>query len=163
MYVSRFHWKKKPEKKLLAVRRETMLLIWARVVPNALSSTSSNSLGGAGATSGGMTEDPTRVVCRLISSKQLSLLVVPGSSSSFHQSRNSFEGCVDIREIKEIRPNSRESKDFHRWSEDVPQDAKKRCFVIYYGSEFNLKSLSCLTLYAEECTLWCQGTPRLHR
>ena len=95
--------------------------------------------------------------------EQTSLLVVPGSSSSFHQSRNSFEGCVDIREIKEIRPNSRESKDFHRWSEDVPQDAKKRCFVIYYGSEFNLKSLSCLTLYAEECTLWCQGTPRLHR
>lgn len=84
------------------------------------------------------------------------LFSVAGSSSS-HQSRNSFEGCVDIREIKEIRANSRESKDFHRWSEDLPQDAKKRCFVIYYGSEFNLKSLSCLTLYGEECNLWCQG------
>ena len=57
MYVSRFHWKKKPEKKLLAVRRETMLLIWARVVPNALSSTSSNALGaGGGGTSGGTAE-----------------------------------------------------------------------------------------------------------
>ena len=32
-----------------------------------------------------------------------------------------------------------------------------RCFVIYYGSEFNLKSLSCVTFYAEDCPLWCHG------
>ena len=32
-----------------------------------------------------------------------------------------------------------------------------RCFVIYYGTEFNLKSLSCVTFYADDCPLWCNG------
>ena len=32
MYVSKFYAKRKPEKKLLSVRRETMMLVWSRVV-----------------------------------------------------------------------------------------------------------------------------------
>jgi hypothetical protein len=32
MYVSKFYAKRKPEKKLLAVRRETMMLVWSRVL-----------------------------------------------------------------------------------------------------------------------------------
>ena len=33
MYVTKFFSKRRPEKKLLAVRRETMLLVWSRVMP----------------------------------------------------------------------------------------------------------------------------------
>ena len=33
MYVTKFFSKRRPEKKLLAVRRETMLLVWSRVLP----------------------------------------------------------------------------------------------------------------------------------
>ncbi|TRY67123.1 hypothetical protein TCAL_13126 [Tigriopus californicus] len=123
LYVSRFHWKKKPERKLLAVRRETLLLTWSRILPSVHSGqTSSNNLMAGG---------------------------------NLH--RNQFDGAVDIREIREIRQGSKNSKDFIRWAEDLPLDSKKRCFVIFYGSEFNLKSLSCLTLYPDECPLICQG------
>jgi len=31
--------------------------------------------------------------------------------------RNLFEGCVDVREIKEVRPG-KSSRDFQKWSED---------------------------------------------
>ena len=60
-----------------------------------------------------------------------------------------------------MRPCSTASRDFAKWPDDAPQDSKKRCFVVYYGSEFNLKTLSCLTLYAEDCTMWCQGKTML--
>ncbi len=71
--------------------------------------------------------------------------------------RSPYEGAVDIREIKEVRQGYRESRDFSKWSEDVQPEAKSRCFVVFYGSEFNLKTLSCLTLYADDCATWCQG------
>ena len=64
---------------------------------------------------------------------------------------------MDIRCIKEIRQSYRDSKDFTKWSEDVPQEQRNRCFVVFYGTGFNLKSLSCLTLYAEDCANWCKG------
>eukprot|EP00095_Tigriopus_kingsejongensis_P002053 maker-scaffold254_size236139-snap-gene-1.12 protein:Tk02053 transcript:maker-scaffold254_size236139-snap-gene-1.12-mRNA-1 annotation:"1-phosphatidylinositol -bisphosphate phosphodiesterase gamma-1" len=129
LYVSRFHWKKKPEKKLLAVRRETLLLTWSRVLPSIHNGQTSST----------------------------SLNTLATGSGHHHGRHQHFEGAVDIREIREIRQGSKESKDFARWSEDLPPDSLKRCFVIYYGSEFNLKSLSCLTLYVDECALWCQG------
>ena len=56
-----------------------------------------------------------------------------------------------------MRPCSTASRDFAKWPDDAPQDSKKRCFVVYYGSEFNLKTLSCLTLYDADVTTWCQG------
>ena len=28
---------------------------------------------------------------------------------------------------------------------------------MFYGSEFNLKTLSCLTLFENDCANWCQG------
>ncbi len=57
----------------------------------------------------------------------------------------------------QIRQSYRESRDFSKWSDDVPPEAKDRCFVVFYGSEFNLKTLSCLTLYESDCAVWCQG------
>ncbi len=29
--------------------------------------------------------------------------------------------------------------------------------MVLHGPEFNLKTLSCLTLYADDCAAWCQG------
>ncbi len=62
-----------------------------------------------------------------------------------------------MQSVFQIRPSCRESRDFAKWSEDVPQEARSRCFVVLHGPEFNLKTLSCLTLYADDCAAWCQG------
>lgn len=49
---------------------------------------------------------------------------------------------VDIREIKEIRPGQK-SRDIERYLEDSPAHLDPaHCFVILYGTEFRLKSLS---------------------
>ena len=48
---------------------------------------------------------------------------------------------VDIREVKEIRIG-KNSKDFEKWPEDAKRIDNLRCFVVYYGSEFRLKTLS---------------------
>ena len=48
---------------------------------------------------------------------------------------------VDIREIQEIR-KGRNSKDFERNLEDAKRCDESACFVILYGTEFRLKTLS---------------------
>lgn len=48
---------------------------------------------------------------------------------------------MEIREIKEVRIG-KQSKDFEKWPEDAKRIENLRCFVIYYGSEFRLKTLS---------------------
>lgn len=48
---------------------------------------------------------------------------------------------VEIREVKEIRIG-KQSKDFEKWPEDAKRIENLRCFVVYYGSEFRLKTLS---------------------
>ena len=50
----------------------------------------------------------------------------------FHQ------GAVDVREIKEVRPG-KNSRDFSRWPEEANNAKANRCFVVFYGSDFNLK------------------------
>ena len=94
--ITKYYVKKKPEKRMLAVRRETMLVVWYKAI----------------------------------------------------HSRNMFEGAVDIREIKEIR-KTKSSREFDRWLSSTLPDAKSssdKLFVIYYGSEFNLKTLSVMAL-----------------
>lgn len=50
--------------------------------------------------------------------------------------------AVDIREIKEIRPG-KTSRDFDRYQEDPAfRPDQSHCFVILYGMEFRLKTLS---------------------
>jgi phosphatidylinositol phospholipase C gamma-1 len=49
--------------------------------------------------------------------------------------------AVEIREIKEIKVG-KQSKDFEKWPEDAKRMENLRCFVVYYGSEFKLKTLS---------------------
>ena len=53
---------------------------------------------------------------------------------------------VDLREVKEIRPGKR-SKDFDKWPDDARRYDSKLCFVLLYGQEFKLKSLSLVGKY----------------
>ncbi|KAI4823686.1 hypothetical protein KUCAC02_012261 [Chaenocephalus aceratus] len=68
-----------------------------------------------------------------------------------------IEGEVDIREIKEIRPGQK-SRDFERYVEDSATRLEQaHCFVILYGTEFRLKSLSLAATSDEEMTMWVKG------
>ncbi|XP_028308700.1 1-phosphatidylinositol 4,5-bisphosphate phosphodiesterase gamma-1 isoform X2 [Gouania willdenowi] len=68
-----------------------------------------------------------------------------------------IEGEIDIREIKEIRPGQK-SRDFERYVEDsAARLDQAHCFVILYGTEFRLKSLSLSATSDEEMTMWVKG------
>lgn len=54
---------------------------------------------------------------------------------------SNYEGSVDLREIKEIRAG-KTSKEFERSSEECKPVDVSQCFVIFYGSEFKLRTLS---------------------
>lgn len=56
-------------------------------------------------------------------------------------SKISYEGAVDLREIKEIRLG-KNSKDFEKWPDDSKKIDTMKCFVIFYGFEFKLRVLS---------------------
>ncbi|KAM6454508.1 1-phosphatidylinositol 4,5-bisphosphate phosphodiesterase gamma-1 isoform 2-T2 [Liasis olivaceus] len=68
-----------------------------------------------------------------------------------------IEGAIDIREIQEIR-QGRNSRDFDRYQEDScfrPEQA--HCFVILYGMEFRLKTLSLQATSEDEVNMWIKG------
>ncbi|KAK6627331.1 hypothetical protein RUM44_009808 [Polyplax serrata] len=75
-------------------------------------------------------------------------------------SAKEFEGAVDMREIKEIR-QGKNSKDFERWPEENKKTETGKCFIVYYGQEFRLKSLSVAALSEKECELWLKGLRHL--
>lgn len=58
--------------------------------------------------------------------------------------------------MKEIRIG-KQSKDFEKWPEDAKKMDNCRCFVVYYGSEFRLKTLSISALSEKECEIWIKG------
>lgn len=55
--------------------------------------------------------------------------------------RHAFEGALDIRDIKEVRVG-KSSKDFDRWPDETKRLESSKCFTIYYGTEFKLRSAS---------------------
>ncbi|XP_027722947.1 1-phosphatidylinositol 4,5-bisphosphate phosphodiesterase gamma-1 isoform X1 [Vombatus ursinus] len=68
-----------------------------------------------------------------------------------------IEGAVDIREIKEIRPG-KTSRDFDRYQEDPAfRPDQSHCFVILYGMEFRLKTLSLQATSEDEVSMWIKG------
>nr|XP_005986803.1 PREDICTED: 1-phosphatidylinositol 4,5-bisphosphate phosphodiesterase gamma-1 isoform X2 [Latimeria chalumnae] len=68
-----------------------------------------------------------------------------------------IEGEIDIREIKEIR-SGRNSRDFERYQEDASfKPDLTHCFVILYGTEFRLKTLSLAATSEEEVEMWTAG------
>ncbi|KAK7884209.1 hypothetical protein WMY93_027332 [Mugilogobius chulae] len=68
-----------------------------------------------------------------------------------------IEGEIDIREIKEIR-SGQKSRDFERYVEDSAARLEPaHCFVILYGTEFRLRSLSLAATSDEEMSMWVKG------
>lgn len=88
--VTKFFPRKRPERKILMIRRETHEILWSR---------------------------------------------------NHTAQRHFHEGCLQLRDVKEIRLG-KNSKDFERWLEDSKKMDNPRCFVIIYGSDFKLRTLS---------------------
>ncbi|KAF7240860.1 1-phosphatidylinositol 4,5-bisphosphate phosphodiesterase gamma-1 [Varanus komodoensis] len=64
---------------------------------------------------------------------------------------------VDIREIQEIRLG-RNSRDFDRYQEDPSfRPEQSHCFVILFGMEFRLKTLSLQATSEDEVNMWIKG------
>jgi len=53
---------------------------------------------------------------------------------------------VDLRLVKEIRPGKM-SPDFEKWSEEARRHDTSCCFILFYGREFRLKTLSLAGFY----------------
>uniref|UniRef100_A0A8D2Q4N1 1-phosphatidylinositol 4,5-bisphosphate phosphodiesterase gamma n=1 Tax=Varanus komodoensis TaxID=61221 RepID=A0A8D2Q4N1_VARKO len=68
-----------------------------------------------------------------------------------------IEGAIDIREIQEIRLG-RNSRDFDRYQEDPSfRPEQSHCFVILFGMEFRLKTLSLQATSEDEVNMWIKG------
>lgn len=57
--------------------------------------------------------------------------------------REDIEACIDFRDIKDVRSGAN-TKLFERWPDEAKKANESQCFVIWYGSTFRLKSLSCV-------------------
>lgn len=66
------------------------------------------------------------------------------------------EDTVDIREIREIR-ETLDSLDFKKGQEDIRMVDPQCCFIILYGSEFRLKTLSVAAMRREERDAWVEA------
>lgn len=88
--VTKFFPRKRPERKILMIRRETHQILWSR---------------------------------------------------NHTAQRHFHEGCLELRDVKEVRLG-KNSKDFERWLEESKKMDNPRCFVIIYGSDFKLRTLS---------------------
>uniref|UniRef100_A0AAQ4Q929 1-phosphatidylinositol 4,5-bisphosphate phosphodiesterase gamma n=1 Tax=Gasterosteus aculeatus aculeatus TaxID=481459 RepID=A0AAQ4Q929_GASAC len=66
------------------------------------------------------------------------------------------EGEVDIREIRELRLG-KGSRDFERYPEEARKLDTAHCFIVLYGLEFRLKTLSVAAFSEEEVNMWITG------
>nr|XP_022335650.1 1-phosphatidylinositol 4,5-bisphosphate phosphodiesterase gamma-1-like isoform X2 [Crassostrea virginica] len=72
------------------------------------------------------------------------------------------DGTLNLREVREVR-DGRNSKDFDRWPEEARKLDPALCFVIFYGSDFKLKTLSVVATNADEFRIWKQGLEKLEK
>lgn len=59
-----------------------------------------------------------------------------------------YEGSLELREVKEVRLG-KASKEFEKWQDESKSVDFTKCFVIYYGNEFKLRSLSVVGEYTQ--------------
>uniref|UniRef100_A0A8C5G4G5 Phosphoinositide phospholipase C n=1 Tax=Gouania willdenowi TaxID=441366 RepID=A0A8C5G4G5_GOUWI len=67
-----------------------------------------------------------------------------------------IEGEVDIREIRELRLG-KGSRDFERFPEEARKLDSAHCFIVLYGLEFRLRTLSVAAFSEEEVNMWVTG------
>ncbi|XP_010767635.1 1-phosphatidylinositol 4,5-bisphosphate phosphodiesterase gamma-1-like, partial [Notothenia coriiceps] len=63
---------------------------------------------------------------------------------------------VDIREIRELRLG-KGSRDFERYPEEARKLDAAHCFIVLYGQEFRLRTLSVAAFSEEEVNMWITG------
>uniref|UniRef100_A0A674BH07 Phosphoinositide phospholipase C n=1 Tax=Salmo trutta TaxID=8032 RepID=A0A674BH07_SALTR len=67
-----------------------------------------------------------------------------------------IEGEIDITEIRELRLGKC-SRDFERYPEEARKLDSAHCFIVLYGLEFRLKTLSVAAFSEEEVNMWITG------
>ncbi|KAG7220018.1 hypothetical protein INR49_000667 [Caranx melampygus] len=67
-----------------------------------------------------------------------------------------IEGEIDIREIRELRLG-KGSRDFERYPEEARKLDSAHCFIVLYGLEFRLRTLSVAAFSEEEVNMWITG------
>uniref|UniRef100_A0A3P9NVM4 1-phosphatidylinositol 4,5-bisphosphate phosphodiesterase gamma n=1 Tax=Poecilia reticulata TaxID=8081 RepID=A0A3P9NVM4_POERE len=72
------------------------------------------------------------------------------------RSPDKMEGEVDIREIRELRLG-KGSRDFERYPEEARKLDSAHCFIVLYGLEFRLRTLSLAAYSEEEVNMWIAG------
>ncbi|CAH1709910.1 1-phosphatidylinositol 4,5-bisphosphate phosphodiesterase gamma-1 isoform X2 [Aphis gossypii] len=77
-------------------------------------------------------------------------------SRTSSNNNKTFDGSLDLKDAKEVRCG-RNSKEFDRWPDELKKFEATKCFVIFYGNEFKLKTLSVVALSEQECELWLKG------
>ncbi|CAL4239030.1 unnamed protein product [Meganyctiphanes norvegica] len=63
----------------------------------------------------------------------------------------SEEIITSLSEIKEIR-RGKSSKDFNSWKSEAKTHNESVCFIVYFGTDFKLKSLSIAGLFISPIT-----------
>ncbi|XP_068228881.1 1-phosphatidylinositol 4,5-bisphosphate phosphodiesterase gamma-1 isoform X1 [Palaemon carinicauda] len=71
-------------------------------------------------------------------------------------SAGSSEIITSLFDVKEVRPG-KNSKDFEKWPDEARREDKGKCFIVCYGKEFKLKTLSVAALAVDECNEWIRG------
>ncbi|XP_048731968.1 1-phosphatidylinositol 4,5-bisphosphate phosphodiesterase gamma-1-like isoform X5 [Ostrea edulis] len=72
------------------------------------------------------------------------------------------DGTLNLREVREVR-DGRNSRDFDRWPEEARRYDPSLCFVIFYGNDFKLKTLSVVATNADEFLIWKLGLQKLEK
>lgn len=68
-------------------------------------------------------------------------LIWSSANNTSSRSNANHEGSLELREVREVRLG-KASKDFEKWHDECKTVDFTKCFVVYYGSEFKLRSLS---------------------
>lgn len=70
------------------------------------------------------------------------------------------EGFLNLKEVREVR-EGKNSRDFEKWPEDARKMDAGVCFVLFYGTEFKLKTLSVVASNYDEYRTWKFGLQKL--
>ncbi|KAF2364293.1 C2 domain [Trinorchestia longiramus] len=70
-----------------------------------------------------------------------------------NQTKHVLASLLEVKDIK----RGKNSKDFEKWPDESNRQDFSKCFVLYYTTEFKLKTLSVAALSESECQDWLVG------
>ncbi|XP_060063123.1 1-phosphatidylinositol 4,5-bisphosphate phosphodiesterase gamma-1-like [Ylistrum balloti] len=73
------------------------------------------------------------------------------------------EGTVNLREVKEVRAKEKNSKDFDKWPDEARKADNNLCFIVIYGNNFKLKTLSVVASSPDDFKRWKSGLDWLEK